>query len=382
MSRGQIIEKSKGVWLIRIQNRLSNGKRKSISKQYRGTKKEADKFLTAWLRDMDRGVFIEPSRETLNDHLDSFLKIIKPRLAEQTFDGYEMMLRVHIRPKIGEMKLANIKILTIQKVISEMQEAGLSPRTIQYTHAVFSMAMKKAVELGNILNNPCDFTELPKQTKNETKAFSPEQAQEFLKAAKDNKHSLIFEIALASGMCPEEYLALRWSDVSLEKGTASVQRALVWHRKGGGFSFCEPKTKKSRRTIPLPKSILPKLKKHRKEQLKRRLKLSAMWNNYDLVFTSETGTPLNARNLSQRHFVKILEAAKLHEQGFVLYSLRHSCATLLLSAGENPKVVAERLGHTSVKMTLDTYSHVLPDMQETATDKLETMLYQRKIASK
>ena len=287
------------------------------------------------------------------------------------------MLRVHIRPKLGEMKLSDIKILTVQKVYSEIQEAGLSPRTIQYVHTVFSMALKKAVELGSILNNPCDFAELPKQTNKETKAFSPEQAKKFLDAANENKHSLIFEIALASGMRPEEYLALQWKDISFDKGTASVQRALVWHRKGGGFAFCEPKTKKSRRTIPLPKSIVPKLKKHRKEQLERRLKLGEAWNNYDLVFTSEIGTPLNARNLYQRHFVKILESAKLHEQNFVLYSLRHSCATLLLSAGENPKVVAERLGHTSVKMTLDTYSHVLPDMQESATDRLEAMLYRK-----
>lgn len=375
--RGQIIEKSKGVWLIRIQNRLSNGKRKSLAKQIRGTKNDAEKYLTAWLRDMDRGIFIEPSRQTLNEHLDEFLKIVKPRVAEQTFNGYEMMLRVHIRPKVGEMKLADIKILTVQKIYAEMQETGSSPRTIQYAHTVFSMAMKKAVELGSIVNNPCDFAELPKQTKKETKAFSHQQAQIFLAAAKENKHSLIFEIALASGMRPEEYLALRWSDISFEKGTATVQRALVWNRTGGGFKFAEPKTRKSRRTIPLPKSILPRLRGHRRKQLEMRLKAGAAWNDHDLVFTSEIGTPLNARNLAQRHFTKILEAAGLSGEDFVLYSLRHSCATLLLSAGENPKVVAERLGHTSVKMTLDTYSHVLPDMQEAATDKLETMLYRK-----
>jgi integrase len=96
-----------------------------------------------------------------------------------------------------------------------------------------------------------------------------------------------------------------------------------------------------------------------------------------LVFASEIGTPLHYRNITQRHYEKILENAGLGNEGFVLYSLRHSCATLLLSAGENPKIVAERLGHTSVKMTLDTYSHVLPDMQKSASYKLDALLYRK-----
>ncbi len=352
------------------------GKRKSSAKQIRGTKKDAEKFLTAWLRDMDKGVFIEPSRQTLNEHLDKFLEIIKPRVAEQTFNSYEMMLRVHIRPKVGELKLTDIKILTVQKVYSQMQEKGLSARTVRYAHSVFSMALSKAVELGYIVNNPCNYAELPRQNKKETKAFSPEQAQRFLECAKDDRHGLVFEIALSSGMRPEEYLSLCWKDIDFEKGSATVQRALAW-RKGGSFMFCELKTAKSRRTVPLPKSILPKLKEHRRRQLERRLKLGTAYEKHDLVFASEVGNPLHYRNITQRHFEKILERAGMKGAGFVLYSLRHSCATLLLSAGENPKIIAERLGHTSVKMTLDTYSHVLLDMQQAATDKLETMLYQK-----
>ena len=172
------------------------------------------------------------------------------------------MLRLHIRPRIGDMKLTDIKILTVQKIYSEMQEKGLSARTVRYAHAVFSMALSKAVEWGNIAKNPCDYAELPKQNKKETKAFSPEQAKQFLECAKDDRHGLIFEFALTTGMRPEEYLALQWKDIDFERCTATVQRALVWHRKGGGFKFDEPKTAKSRRTIPLPKSILPKLKEY------------------------------------------------------------------------------------------------------------------------
>ena len=122
-------------------------------------------------------------------------------------------------------------------------------------------------------------------------------------------------------------------------------------------------------------ALIVRLKEHKRKQTEHRFKLGSAYNNYDLVFASENGSPIHYRNLTQRHFEKILKNAGLDKEGFVLYSLRHSCATLLLWAGENPKVVAERLGHASVKMTLDTYSHVLPDMQKSATDKLEKMLY-------
>jgi integrase len=161
------------------------------------------------------------------------LEIIKSRVAEQTFDSYEMMLRVHIRPKIGELKLSDIKILTVQKVYSEMQATGLSPRTVRYAHSIFSMALKKAVELGYIVNNPCSYAELPRQNKKETKAFSPEQAQKFLEAAKDDRHGLIFEIALSSGMRPEEYLSLCWKDIDFCKrhGNRSTCACLAQGRR-------------------------------------------------------------------------------------------------------------------------------------------------------
>lgn len=373
--RGQIKPKSKGVWLIRIESR-KNGKRTSTSKQIHGTKKDAEKHLTAWLRDMDKGIFIEPSRKTIEEHLDKWLEVIKSRIAEQTYNSYEMMVRIHIKPRIGHKRLSEVKIFDIQNIISEMEKAGLSSRTIRYAHTVLSMALNKAVEWGCIFMNPCQFSELPRQDKKETKAFSDTQAKKFLKHSKDNKHGLIFEFALLTGMRPEEYLALKWADIDFRRGVATVQNALVW-QKGGGFKFAEPKTAKSRRAVPLPKSILPKLKEHKKRQENyiKSLKPEFIYEDHSLVFTSESGTPINPRNLAQRHFEKILENAGMKDLGFVLYSLRHSCATLLLIAGENPKVVAERLGHTSIKMTLDTYSHVLPNMQKSATDRLEKMLY-------
>ncbi|MGI8670276.1 MAG: site-specific integrase [Aridibacter sp.] len=144
-------------------------------------------------------------------------------------------------------------------------------------------------------------------------------------------------------------------------------------KKGGGFIFSEPKTSKSRRSIPLSNEALTSLRTHRKRQLENRLKLGASFENLDLIFPSELGTPIQHRNLVRRYFKPILKKAEL--PNIRLYDLRHTTATLLLSAGENPKVVSERLGHASVVLALDTYSHVLPTMQQDATKKLGNILY-------
>ena len=177
-------------------------------------------------------------------------------------------------------------------------------------------------------------------------------------------------------MRPEEYLALQWQDVDFNRGVVTVRRALVWPRKGAGWTFTEPKTARSRRSIPLPASVTAALASHKRQQAAERLKAGAEYQNHDLVFASQEGTPIMMRNLLRRHFKPILKRAKLPDT-FRLYDLRHSCATLLLAANEHPKVVSERLGHASVTLTLDTYSHVLPTMQQAATEKLESILFEQ-----
>jgi integrase len=222
--------------------------------------------------------------------------------------------------------------------------------------------------------NPASLVGLPKPVRKEMQALSPQEAASFLKAAAEDRWSALFSLALATGMRPEEYLALQWKDVDLKKGVLTVQRALAWHRKGGGFDFTEPKTAHSRRSIPLPASVIQALTSHKRQQAEERLKAGAVYQNYDLVFAALEGTPLMIRNLVRRHFKPTLTRAKL-PASIRLYDLRHSCATLMLSAGENPKVVSERLGHASVTLTLDVYCHVLPTMQEAASEKLEAILF-------
>jgi integrase len=374
--RGQIIEKSKGVWLIRIQQRDIDGKRKSFSETFKGTKSEADKQLTKKLGELDNGMLNTNSKQTLSEYLDIWLETIaKPRLHPRTFGDYKDLMRLHVRDSLGKIKLSDLKAIHIQKLYGELQtEKKLAARRVRYVHSVLSSALKKAVELDILPRNVAKLVQLPKQTKKEMDVLSQEECEMFLKALESERLGTMFSFALATGLRPEEYLALQWKDIDFDKQTATVRRALIKLQKCEWY-FAEPKTKSSRRILPLPVSLVRELRKHRRKQNEERLKLGAAWQNHDLVFPSQIGTPETHSRIT-RVFKRVLKNAKLRTT-LRLYDLRHSHATLLLKAGIHAKVVSERLGHSTIALTLDVYSHVLPSMQAEAAAHLETMLYSR-----
>ncbi|MGI8542161.1 MAG: tyrosine-type recombinase/integrase [Aridibacter sp.] len=370
---GQITKRGENTWYVRIfLGRDANGKRKYFNKTIHGTKKDAQKYLTAKIREKDLGVFVEPASVILNEFLDRWLdEIAKNKVRERTFNNYESLLNNHVRPKLGTKRLSDIREYEIQKLYNDMKKADYSPKTIRHVHNVLSPALKQAVRWKMLIQNPSEFCELPQMEKTEMKYLTAEETVKFLDFAKNDKYFPAFFLAIETGMRPEEYLGLKWKDFNFENKTVSVRRALVV-KKGGSYVFTEPKTKKSRRSISISNSLIALIKKHRRKQLEKRLKIGANYQNLDIVFASEIGTPLLHGNFVRRHFKPIRDIAKLPK--IRLYDLRHTTATLLLLSGENPKVVQERLGHASVVLTLDTYSHVLPSMQKTATDKLEKLM--------
>lgn len=373
---GQIIQRGENVFLVRVfLGRDKDGKRRYHNKTIHGTKKDAQRYLTAVLRERDLGTFAEPTRMTLDEYLDKWLEAaVKPRVQTRTYDDHEAILKRYVREPLGLKKLHQITSIEIQNLYSSMMQKGLSPRTVRYLHAVLHDALDQAVTWGLIPKNPAarKLVDLPRQERREMQAMSPEQAKRFLQAAKKDPWYPLFLLALTTGMRPEEYLALQWKDISFETATASVCRALI--RRGKGWRFEEPKTARSRRSVKLSPTLVQALQAHKKRQAAQRLKAGATYQNLDLVFAGEGGLPLHASNLTRRHFKPILEKAGLPST-FRLYDPRHTCATLLLAAGENPKVVSELLGHSTVRLTLDTYSHVLPDMQKGAVEKMEAMLF-------
>lgn len=373
---GQLIQRGERTWLVRVflGRDSKTGKRRYHNHTIRGAKKDAQKYLNAKLREIDLGTYIEPSKVSVNEYLDQWLEAAaQPRVREATHIWYRDLLKHHVRPSIGNEGLSTIQPLDIQTIYTKMQQRGLSAKTIRYVHVVLSSALKQAVKWRMLVHNPSDSVELPRVARQEMAALSPEETARFIKAAASDKWSVLFNLAVTTGMRPEEYLGLQWKDVDLQSGIITVQRAVIWSSKAGWY-FTEPKTTRSRRSIPVPTSVIKALISHRANQASHRLKAGQKYQDNDLVFATSHGTPLMRRNLVRRHFKPILKNANL-DKSIRLYDLRHTCATLLLAANENPKVVSERLGHASITITMDTYSHVLPSMQQAASDKLESMLY-------
>ena len=384
---GQIIEKGKNKYMVRVYIGLTEeGKRKYHSKTIKGGIKEAQKYLNKVLREKDTGEFIEPSKEYFNTYIDNWLKnTAKPRISEKTYRSYEQMVRLYLKPALGDFKLSKVTPDQIQKLYNDMSDRELSPRTVRYAHTVLRSALYQATKWGKITRNPADLVDLPKAERKEMRALTPAEASRFMEAASYNRLKALFSLMLTSGIRPGEALGLRWQDVDFDNCRITINRTLI--RNGKSWTLEEPKTSRSRRTIPIPQEVLSDLEEEKQKQEKAATERKKIikwhpekaeklkpYTDHGFVFATETGEPFGERNVIRCYYKPLLKQANLDE-GIRLYDLRHSCATLLLSAGENPKVVSERLGHASVTLTLDTYSHVLPDMQKSASDKLGGLLF-------
>jgi integrase len=365
---GQIVKRGERSFLVRVfLGRDSSGKRKYHNETIKGSKKDAERALTALLRKRDMGsMMIEPTRLNLQEYLEYWLEAAaRPRLSKHTHKEYGAMLKRYIVPTLGVRKLTKLSALDIQGVYSEMLSRGLSARMVRYTHAVLSSALKQAVKWSMLGESPAQYVDLPKQHKKEMTALTEDETQQFLEAARLDPHYVLFVLLLGTGLRPGESLALKWTDLDTASHRLTVQRA--WARSSSGYTFKSPKNRKSNRGIDLPDSLTKLLLNHRLTLLE----------GSELIFPSTAGTPINERNLTLRHFKPLLRAAGLSEK-VRLYDLRHTHATLLLKAGIHPKIVSERLGHSSITLTMDTYSHVLPGMQRESAERLEQMLFKPK----
>jgi len=329
-------------------------------------------WLNQRLTERDAGVAVKPAQQTLNEYLDRWLETAaKPKVRPKTLLGYRNLLDCHIRPALGTRPLGKISPLEVQQAFQTMQEKGLSARTIEYARMILKQAFRQAIQWRLLTFNPCDGVPIPRRERREMQALSPEQARRFLAVARGTRHGALFELALTTGLRPSEYLALKWEDIDFERGTLSVVRSLD-AEPGGGYRLEETKTRNSRRVVKLLPGVLSALLEHRQAQQRQREEAGERWKEQGFVFTNELGGPLERHNLAHRHLRKILEEAGLPQ--IRLYDLRHTAATLALSAGVPVKVVSEMLGHSSVALTLDVYSHVLPHMQEDAARRMAALL--------
>ncbi|MFV0387931.1 MAG: tyrosine-type recombinase/integrase [Pyrinomonadaceae bacterium] len=270
-----------------------------------------------------------------------------------TVKRYCSILDNHLLPKLHDLDISKISRSTLQEIIDQLGNQN-KVRTAQFCHRVLSNLFKFALKREYITTNIFIDIELPRYTARKIEVFTKDEAKLFLNFAQRSKHGLMFEFALITGMRPEEYFGLQWDALDFEHGLAIVKQSLNLQMPER-VEFQNVKSKNSLRQILLPQRLLDKLQTH---------KLNSHPTSLNLVFPAENGNPLRLNNISRRHFTPL--AKQITDKRIHLYSLRHTCATLLLLAGENPKVVAERLGN-SIEITLKTYSHVLPNMQKAAS---------------
>ena len=367
---GTVYQRKDGRWVASIL--LENGKRKSM---YCKTQQEAIKVARKVNNDKDQGMLISTEDQTLSTFLTTWLQdTAQPRLRDRTYLRYRELIELHVLPMLGKVKLQKLSPQHLQKLYNKKREEGYAPQTIKHIHRVLHRALNDALKWDLVAKNVCNAVDAPRVPKQEMKALTPEQAQQFLEAAKGDPFEALFVLALTTGMRRGELLALQWADIDFVHGILQVRRTIT-RLPNRGFVVSEPKTTKSRRAIQLTELAVDALKRHRTKQHETRLKVGMAWQSQDWVFCTDVGTPLEPTTMLRSSFWPLLAKAGVPKIRF--HDLRHSAASLLLSMGTHPKIVQELLGHSNISMTLDTYSHTIPSLQADAMSRLNTLLTQQ-----
>lgn len=354
------------------------GKRKQ--KRMRGfrTKKEAEAKLAEMVAQVERGTYLEPSKTTVGEYLQQWLEAHQVSVGAKTAATYAQIVRDHIVPYIGHIQLTKLKPIHIQQMYAailegerrDKKQGRISPTTVKHIHATLRKALNDAVRWQLIPSNPANAVTPPKQEPRECRAAEETEIRKVLGAFEGTLLEMPVYLALTTGARLGEILALRWEDVDLASGVLYIRRALGRNPLTGELEFKEVKTPKSRRAIEIGPTTVERLRKWRVRQQEMRLAAGPAWQDHGLLCCREDGSPLNPHTVSARFSIKVRKlglALRFHD-------LRHTHATMLLKAGVNPKVVSERLGHSRVGMTLDTYSHVLPTMQREAAKAIEQLI--------
>jgi integrase len=365
-SEGSIVKRSDGRWMARFT--LDSGQRKTF---YAKTRQEAARQLAEALRDRDKGLPIIEERQTLEQYLTRWFEIVQPTVGPTSFKKYRQQLLLHVAPTLGGVSLSKVSAQQLQLLYAAKLKQGLSGTTVNLLHKIIHRALDDALRLGLVQRNVADMVDPPRRTPFEMNPLTLDQARALLAAAAGTRHEALCALALSTGMRRGELLALTWRHVDLDQRILQVRATLK--RYDGRFFIAETKTRRSRRRIALTPSVCDALRRHRAQLKEERLALGQAWNDYDLVFPNAIGYPLDERSMVRYWFRPLLKKAGLPLIRF--HDLRHTAATLLLLAGVHPKVVSEMLGHASIAITLDLYSHVLPDMQREATMAMERVLH-------
>ena len=366
---GSITKRDDGRWMARYTVRTIKGpKRRTV---YGRTRAEASAKLARAMADRDGGLVFDADSLTVEEYLDRWLSnSVKDTVRERTYERYEEIIRLHVKPALGRLKLKALTPAHVQGFYRDRLDNGLSPATVQKIHAILHKALSQAVSWSLVPRNACEAVRAPRPAPEEMRPLSPDEARRLLETAGGDRLEALYVLAVHTGMRQGELLGLKWEDVDLTANIIRVRRTLL--RTRGRVVLGEPKTKKSRRTVHLTGAASRTLKEHLGRQLKDMERLGDLYRDQGLVFTTEVGTPINPTNLRKRSLAPLLQKANLPRVRF--HDLRHTCATLLLFRNVHPKYVQELLGHATVSITLDTYSHFIPGMGNQVVEAMEDIL--------
>ena len=375
-NEGSIYRRKNGAWAAQYTVWTAEGrKRRSVSGK---TRAEVSRKLTEAMADRDGGLLHDAGKLTVGEYLDRWLAdSVKGRVRETTYANYAYITHKHVSPALGHVKLKTLTPAHVRGFYGEKARTNLSASTVKKMHVVLRKSLSQAVSDGLIPRNAADGVKPPRvgAPGEEIKPLGSEECAAFLEASRGERLEALYVLAIHCGLREGELLALRWEDVDLEavRPAVLVRRTLTRGEEGRGWVVgASTKSGKGRR-VRLTRRAVTALKDHRKRQLEERMRLAGLWQDQGLVFAGETGSLFNPSNLRNRSFKRIKARSGVRED-LRFHDLRHTCATLLLSEGVNAKVVSEMLGHASITITLNIYSHVLPDMQDSAADAMEAAL--------
>jgi integrase len=340
---------------------------------YAPTRREASDKLATLQNSIAGGLQPASDRLTVATYLSEWLEAAKPTIRPTTFESYAGIVHKHLVPSLGRTPLTRLTVAHVEAMLRSKSAAGLSPRRVALIRATLRRALSRAVKHRLVAANVAALADAPRQVPREIAPLDPDEARAFLQAAKGHRHEVAFVVALMTGLRSGELRGLIWDDVDLEKRTLTVRRAL--QRVNGEWARVEPKSRAGRRVVPLAPRAAELLAWHRVAQERDQALMGSQWrgSEWDLVFTTSVGTPIDDSNLTHA-FQAVLKAGGLRRVRF--HDLRHSAATFWLASRIPARVVADMLGHSQVGLTLQVYSHVLPELRRDAAAAMEALIGQ------
>jgi integrase len=361
--RGNIRRRSGDSWTIQVYagKDPETGRKRYVSRTVRGSKKDAEAALARLIRAQETGLDLSSARLTVSAFLDRWLRVSVERVKPRTHQRYAELIRLHVKPALGATPLSKLRPLHIEELYSGLRKRGLSGTTALQIHRVLHAALNQGVKWQLLERNPADAVKAPRKSSTEAAALNAGQIPTLLDAVRGSLLELPTLIALGTGMRLGEVLGLRWQDVDLETATARVRQTLQIT-----MQFDTPKSHRSTRSLTLPGFLTEALRSHKKLQNERRLMLGEAWNDLDLVCDRGDGLPLRPDTTSKQ----FAATAKVAGLPITFHGLRHTHASLMLAAGTDMKVTSARLGHSSIAITADLYTHVVSEQDRAAAAAL------------